>query len=86
MLTDTGRKLEMCSICKGDAVEKLVTYSQFVDGQFVIVENVPALVCEQCGERLYAPEVVEQLQERIWSKKNPVRVARVPVYDLAAAA
>jgi len=77
---------EMCSICKGSVVEKLVTYSQFVDGQFVIVENVPALVCEQCGERLYAPEVVEQLQERIWAKKKPMRVAHVPVYDLAAAA
>jgi YgiT-type zinc finger domain-containing protein len=77
---------EICALCQGRMTEQLVTYSQFINGQFVIVENVPALVCEQCGDRLYSPDVVERLQELIWSQAKPVRTVTVPVYDLERAA
>jgi len=78
--------MEQCSVCKGRLEKQFVTYSQYLDGQFVIVENMPAWVCQQCGDRLYDPDMVEKLQRLIWSHVEPVRTISVPVYDLKLAA
>jgi YgiT-type zinc finger domain-containing protein len=43
-------------------VERKVTYTIEVDGKFIIIENVPARVCLETGERLFSPETVERLQ------------------------
>ena len=64
-------------------VLKLISYILFYEGHWVIVENVPASVCQQCGERLFAPKVVEELQNTIWSKQSPVKKIETPVFDLA---
>ena len=42
-------------------VEKRVTYSVEVNGRFVIVEDVPARVNAETGERYFSPETVELL-------------------------
>lgn len=65
-------------------VEQLVTYTVKVDGRFFIVENVPARVCLETGERFFSPETVERLQETIWEQKAPKRLIETPVYDFAA--
>lgn len=65
-------------------VEQRVTYAIELDGQFVIVENVPARVCVETGERFFAPETVEQLQQTIWEKREPSRVIETPVFEYAA--
>ena len=49
-----------------------------------MVENVPARVCVQTGERLFAPEVVERLQEIVWDQKRPVRTIETPVFEFPA--
>lgn len=64
-------------------VEQKVTYTLEVDGRFVIVENVPARVCVETGERFFSPEVVEQLQKIIWEDRNPVRTIETPVFEFA---
>lgn len=61
---------------KETLVEQQVTYTLEVDGKFVIVENVPARVCLETGEKLFAPETVERLQQMAWEQKEPVRVIR----------
>jgi YgiT-type zinc finger domain-containing protein len=71
----------------GDWNEKLqdrkITYTLEVDGQLIVVENVPARVNVETGEQLFSPETVERLQQMVWSKKRPARVMQVPVYDFA---
>jgi len=64
-------------------VEQKVTYTLEVDSRFVIVENVPARVCVETGERFFSPEVVEQLQKIIWEDRNPVRTIETPVFEFA---
>ena len=46
-------------------VDSFVTYSMEVAGQVYIVENVPARACQETGEKLFAPETVDRLQEII---------------------
>jgi hypothetical protein len=44
-------------------VDHLVTYALEVDGRFVVIEHVPARVTEETGEKFFAPETVERLQQ-----------------------
>ncbi|GFP23415.1 hypothetical protein HKBW3S09_00882 [Candidatus Hakubella thermalkaliphila] len=44
---------------------------------------MPAEVCRQCGEVLLRPDILERVQEVVWSEVAPKRTASVPVYDLA---
>jgi len=65
-------------------VERKVTYAIEVDGKFIIIENVPARVCLETGERLFSPETVERLQRTVWEKRKPDRVIETPVFEFAA--
>lgn len=55
-------------------VQSLVTYSVEYEGRSVIVENVPARVDPETGERFYSPETVEQIQAIVWNGGQPDRV------------
>jgi YgiT-type zinc finger domain-containing protein len=66
--------------------EKLVTYTQEIDGKFVVVENVPARVCCETGEQLFSPETATRLQRIVRSRLKPVRVIETPVYEFSQAA
>lgn len=65
-------------------VHGLVNYTVEVAGQVVIVENVPARIDVETGERFFAPEIVEQLQAIVWQEREPDGFARTPVYRFAA--
>ena len=65
-------------------VEQLVTYTIEVNGQLVVIENVPARVDEETGERFVSPETVDRLQRIVWDRRTPDRVIQTPVFDFAA--
>jgi YgiT-type zinc finger domain-containing protein len=65
-------------------VERKVTYSIELDGKFIIIENVPARVCLETGERFFSPETVERLQQTVWGNKKPDRFIETPVFEFAA--
>ena len=71
-------------IWKETMVEQKVTYTLGVNDKFVIIENVPARVCLETGERFFSPETVEQLQQTIWSQRKPRRMIQTPVFEFAA--
>jgi YgiT-type zinc finger domain-containing protein len=47
-------------------IEQRVNYTLELDGSFIIIENVPARLCVETGERFFSPETVERLQQIIW--------------------
>ncbi len=67
-------------------VEKSVTYSIEADGRFVIIEDVPARVNVETGEKYFSPETVERLQQAVWEQCQPVRTIETSVYEYAALA
>ena len=79
-----GRKdgSDKCPLCGGRLLDRRITHPQLYQGKIVILENVPAEVCGQCGEVLIRPEVLDRLQELVWSEEEPKRTTQVPVYDL----
>lgn len=62
-------------------VNKLVTYSLELNGQLILVENVPARVNEETGEQFFAPDIVERLQDMILGDEKSLNFIRVPVYQ-----
>ena len=76
-----------CPRCKGDVAARLIRYVQEYKGDVIIIENVPAEVCTQCGEPLIRPDVAEKIQKLVWeqpgSKRKKVAVAS---YDFAEVA
>ncbi len=71
-------------IWKETMVEQKVTYTLGVDDRFVIIENVPAMMCLETGERFFSPETVEQLQQTIWGQRKPRRIIQTPVFEFTA--
>lgn len=65
-------------------VEKQVTYTLELNGQFFLVENVPARVNEETGEQFFSPLTVEHLQQLILDEKQPYRIIETPVYSYVA--
>jgi len=68
---------------KEKLVERKVTYTLDMNGQLIVIENVPARVNVETGEHLFSPDTVEHLQKMIWQQSKPKRVIRVPVYEYA---
>lgn len=73
----------MSEVWQETFVDQEVTYTLEYKGSFFVIEHVPARVCLETGERLFAPETVEQLQQIVWERKSPVRVIETPVYEFA---
>ena len=73
---------EHCEYCNGLIVEKKVELTRKVKGHYVLVENVPAGVCTQCGTRYYTANVLKTMQEIIRGRKKAEREVIVPVYSL----
>ena len=51
-----------CAICGGKVEEREVSEEVRVGNDFVVIENVRAGVCVECGERYYPPGVVDRLR------------------------
>lgn len=75
-----------CAFCKGELREELVRYVQEFEGRIVVIENVPADVCTQCGEKLFRPDVAEKVQQIVWGKVKPNKPIEAESYDFAAVA
>ena len=73
---------ETCEYCGGDIVEKRVSLHRKVNGKHVLIEDVPAGVCTQCGTRYYAANVLKTLEESIHGRRKANREIVVPVYSL----
>ena len=64
--------------------EQTVTSRVEIDGQLLLIENVPARVNIETGERYFAAETVERLQQAVWEQRRPVRTIQTPVYEYAS--
>ncbi len=80
--------MEVCRSCRSpDTYEKrAVSQPLKFNGQIIIFENVPALVCRQCGETLLSAETVKRMEELGRGERPPSRMDKVPVYDMGQVA
>jgi len=75
--------MNRCYFCGGEMVEELTTFVYEENDQVWIIRNVPASVCQQCGEKEYSQEVTHQILTFLQHPPRPTEIVHVPAYDLA---
>ena len=50
-----------CTYCGGEVQEKKIDYDYRRDKNLMVVRNVLAGVCRQCGEKYFQPDVLKQM-------------------------
>ena len=61
-----------CFFCKGQTVETTTKFIVDLGSCVVIVKNVPAQVCQQCGESSFSDEVAKQLEKIVEAVKHSI--------------
>jgi YgiT-type zinc finger domain-containing protein len=59
-----------CLVCHRDMVECKVILALRIAEDLVVIEEVPATVCENCGEQVFTPEVTRQVQAVAQERKE----------------
>ena len=67
---------------ESDLKKTIISYDYRSQDGLIVIENVPAWICEVCGEVSFEADVVQTLNE-IVDAGNPVRFDSIPVFDLA---
>jgi YgiT-type zinc finger domain-containing protein len=62
-----------CYYCKGELQEGKVPYFIKRKGYQLVIDDVPAYVCEQCGEHLFRDEEVGMVQKIIIELESHLR-------------
>ena len=70
--------------CSGEYRERFITQVFDRQGRIIVVEDIPAQVCDVCGDILLVPKVVERLVKTDAAGKEPVKFAPVFEYEAMA--
>ena len=78
---------ERCYFCRQGTLESRRVMVDLRRGdRLIVIKNVPALVCDACGERQYSVAVsreIDRLLERIERTGHGEEEMRVPVVSMA---
>lgn len=72
-----------CHVCKNvSASHALVSEVFAVDSQRVLVERIPAEVCDRYGEPTFSSETTEKIRNLVRGSSIPVRTEALDVFSL----
>lgn len=71
-----------CSLCGGELKEKIISYEVHFKEKLYGFEDVPALVCESCGDISFSSAVAKEMDRIIKGKGKPEKYQKVPVFSL----
>jgi YgiT-type zinc finger domain-containing protein len=72
-----------CAQCGGALERQTITHTQLWGNDLYEFENVPALVCRQCGEVWLEAGVSQLIDKIVQQQPQPKRYHQVPVFSLA---
>jgi YgiT-type zinc finger domain-containing protein len=83
-LPNTEITMFRCHVCgnptaKSDFVSEVFT----IDGRRVLVEHIPAQVCERCGEAIFSRETTERVRRLVRQEGQPSKTVSLDVFALA---
>jgi len=72
--------MEQCTVCgysefNFDNVKKVFN----IDGEIVIVDNIPAKICKNCGEENFTRDTLAHIQSIIYGK--PKKYVKAKAYE-----
>ncbi len=73
-----------CHVCNStEGRSELISEVFQIDGEFVLVENIPAIVCARCGEAVFSRETTERVRLMVRQKRKPLKWRKVSVLEYA---
>jgi YgiT-type zinc finger domain-containing protein len=73
-----------CHVCGSHEASETTVREVFeIRGEPVVVEHIPASVCKQCGEVIFAIDTAEHIRALLASTAKPTRMVNVPVFEFA---
>jgi len=87
---DTQALSAPCPECQSTDTRHAQVRSAFWhDDRLVVIEDVPALVCNACGEQFYddaTVRLIDRMRQNGFPSENAVRELRVPVFSCSTVA
>ena len=75
----------ICPYCEGRCEYRVITLTlRRSPALFAVIRNVPADVCQVCGEAQFTVSTTMRLLAALQEEAAPAEVALTPIYDLAA--
>ncbi len=76
--------LDLCPLCKGNKKDGLTTFTVDLGFGVVVIRNVPATVCGQCGADWISNDISEQLEEMIQEARKRKHQVEVTSFEKRA--
>ncbi|MBZ0167814.1 hypothetical protein MELA_02898 [Candidatus Methylomirabilis lanthanidiphila] len=72
-----------CHVCGHTAARSEFVSEVFtIDGRRVLVEHIPAQVCQRCGEATFSRETTEQIRQLVRGAGQPIKTVPLEVFAL----
>ena len=72
--------MNKCNLCGGKLKKENINIARYWGNHLVALNDVPALVCTQCGERYFEAKVSAKIDERIQDAiKKRVSIQKITV-------
>jgi HTH-type transcriptional regulator / antitoxin MqsA len=76
-----------CHVCSSEESHTEYISEIFnINGAFHLVENVPASVCDRCGEEVFSRETTERIRVMLNEENKPIRSVSLDVFSYGEAA
>ena len=75
--------MKICYFCRGQVKKAQIQHVHRWGERIMVFEDVPAEVCQQCGEVYLAPQVLEAMDHIATGDAKPSATISIPVFSLA---
>ena len=72
-----------CPLCGGQVFQQEVKMDLWLGEKLIVIENVPADVCQLCGEEAFSPKISKKIEKMTQKLKKPKMKTLVPVFSFA---
>ncbi|MDO9565424.1 MAG: YgiT-type zinc finger protein [Candidatus Desulfaltia sp.] len=74
-----------CYLCSGEMKKEMVAITRYKNDYYYLIEDVPAMVCEQCGEKWFSMNTVVNMDKMMEKPLDPgEKYITVPVRKYAS--
>lgn len=83
-MTKTSQKKQICAVCGGPLRDTTITHEERRGLKIYLFQNVPAQVCDACGEIWIEEKTLQQIDDLI-KQGEPAEKVETPIYDFGLA-
>lgn len=83
-LFETEVNVFACAVCHAnESRDELVTEVFQIDGQYVLVDKIPATVCARCGEESFSRDTTEKIRLLVHGQAESTKSIAMPIFEFA---